>query len=450
MSSVHPIVAALARRHAGHLARWALLAGAVIAGIPVLLCVLVVVLFTGSPHAQCPAASTTTTAAPVGLVDRAASGAGNVLVDTPTPPLAAGGSARGCAPDVGAGAGPLPVIAGDHARLLADGRAAAPQDAPSRDPGDERGGQRDRRAPLPLRRRHGLPLDELSAAYDCSSSAGHVLYGAGLLDSDLAPTSGQLTAYGQAGYGAWCRCWPTTATSTSTSRACGGTPTAGAPPIPAWPGSAGTPPNGPTAASRHVTPRACEPHRAAADRLTVLVVLAVAAGGAAACTTHTSTPPPPRPRPPVRRRGSSTSRSSPAHLPRPPERAPTSGAAPSATAAIERFAALYVNWTYRTIAEHRRRLAAMAVGQAAAAQRRAVAQVAADSQLRQGQVTNTGTVVSLARDRTGPGDRFVVVTRETTNSQGAEEGLPAGYHVTLATVQRVPGGFAVSRWEPQT
>lgn len=128
--------------------------------------------------------------------------------------------------------------------------------------------------------------------------------------------------------------------------------------------------------------------------------------------------------------------------------APRSEPAPSARVAVERFARLYVNWTYDTLASHRRQLAAMAVGEAAASQRRAAAETARDYELREGRIANRGVIVALAEAR-GGGDRWVLVTRETTTGKGVYEALPPAYHVTIATVVEVEGGWAVSEWEPQ-
>ena len=46
---------------------------------------------------------------------------------------------------------------------------------------------------------HGLPLDEIAPAYDCSSSVEHLLYGGGLLPDDYDAPSGPLESYGAAG-----------------------------------------------------------------------------------------------------------------------------------------------------------------------------------------------------------------------------------------------------------
>ncbi len=125
--------------------------------------------------------------------------------------------------------------------------------------------------------------------------------------------------------------------------------------------------------------------------------------------------------------------------------------APAATAsgAVERFGRLYINWTYRTLARHRRQLAAMAVGEAAATERRAAVETARDYVLREGKIENQGQILALAPVR-GRARQWVVVTRETTSGEGTYEGLPAAHHVTLATVEPVGGGWAVSRWQPRS
>jgi len=127
---------------------------------------------------------------------------------------------------------------------------------------------------------------------------------------------------------------------------------------------------------------------------------------------------------------------------------PATAPAPSPQAAIERFGELYVNWTYRTLADHRRRLAAMAVGEASATQRRAIAEAARDDELQTSRIANEGKIVALATARDGD-DRWVVVTRERTTGERVYEALPPAFHVTLATVARARGGWAVSGWEPQ-
>jgi hypothetical protein len=129
---------------------------------------------------------------------------------------------------------------------------------------------------------------------------------------------------------------------------------------------------------------------------------------------------------------------------------PAAGAASSPPDAIARFAELYVNWDYRSLAAIQRRLAAMSIGEASAAQRRAAARTPADSELRHGRVANHGTVVAIAPVRPARPDGWVVVTRETTTGARVYDELAPAYHVALATVVRVRGGWAISRWEPQS
>jgi hypothetical protein len=128
-------------------------------------------------------------------------GAGNTLGDA-SPLTDEAGASAGCRAVSGFG-GPLPLTAGDRARLLPDGLAAAPQTAPAAVKAMIAAGNEIAGRPYLYGAGHGLPLGQIAAAYDCSSSAGHLLYAAALLDSDLAPTSGQLVGYGQPGYGPW-------------------------------------------------------------------------------------------------------------------------------------------------------------------------------------------------------------------------------------------------------
>jgi hypothetical protein len=132
----------------------------------------------------------------------------------------------------------------------------------------------------------------------------------------------------------------------------------------------------------------------------------------------------------------------------------TDGAAPvnlqlTAQAAIAQYAQVYANWSWRTVAAHQRRLAAISVGQARVTDLQAAAQAAGDTTLRQGQISNTGSVISIAPDQAQAGT-WVLVTRERTSGSGEYEGLPAGYHVTLAKAQQVRQGWAVSEWAPQS
>lgn len=114
-----------------------------------------------------------------------------------------------------------------------------------------------------------------------------------------------------------------------------------------------------------------------------------------------------------------------------------------------RFATSYVNWSYSSLATTQRALAASAVGAARGAEQQAAASTHADPTISAGRIRNSGRVVSVAAERGQPGT-WVIVTREQTSGSGSYEGLPASYHVTLAKLARVSGGYAVSEWLPQS
>jgi hypothetical protein len=121
---------------------------------------------------------------------------------------------------------------------------------------------------------------------------------------------------------------------------------------------------------------------------------------------------------------------------------------PTPSKAISTFAALYVNWTYRTLVEHQRTLAAMSVGAARLSERQAAASSEGDQTIARGRIYNRGQILSVAEDQRR-GGWWVIVTREQTGGDAQYEGLPAAYHVTLAQLAQVPGGYAVSQWSPE-
>jgi hypothetical protein len=118
--------------------------------------------------------------------------------------------------------------------------------------------------------------------------------------------------------------------------------------------------------------------------------------------------------------------------------------------AILRFGEFYINWSYRNIAAHERQLAASAVGDARLAESQAAASAERDLDLRQGDIFNRGTVVSVAAAIGGAAEEYTVVTREETGGNPEYAGLQAAFHVTLATVQKLHAGWAVSEWLPQS
>ncbi|HMH48155.1 MAG TPA: hypothetical protein VK538_10630, partial [Solirubrobacteraceae bacterium] len=90
----------------------------------------------------------------------------------------------------------------------------------------------------------------------------------------------------------------------------------------------------------------------------------------------------------------------------------------------------------------------MSVGAARLAEQQAAASSHGDTTIARGHIWNSGQIVSIANDRAETG-AWAIVTREQTGGSTQYEGLPASYHVTIARLARVPGGYAVSEWLPQ-
>ncbi|HEX4188580.1 MAG TPA: hypothetical protein VHY83_11835 [Solirubrobacteraceae bacterium] len=140
--------------------------------------------------------------------------------------------------------------------------------------------------------------------------------------------------------------------------------------------------------------------------------------------------------------------------PAPPPAPSPSSQAPAAVqptphGALAAFAARYVNWSYRTLARDQQTLAAISVGAAKLTEQQAAARSQADSTIARSRVQNRGEVISIAGDEASS-KQWVIVTREQTGGSSEYEGLGASYHVTLAALAAVPGGYAVSQWSPQS
>jgi len=139
-----------------------------------------------------------------------------------------------------------------------------------------------------------------------------------------------------------------------------------------------------------------------------------------------------------------------------PSKAPpaetAAGAAASPVRAIRAFTFAYINWTALTVAGRMRLLAAASVGQARAAMTLAAAETADDYELRRGGIANSGAVEAVT-PLPGHPNQYVVVTRESTTASNtnAYQGLRPAWHITLATVQELPGGrWALSDWQPES
>lgn len=173
--------------------------------------------------------------------------------------------------------------------------------------------------------------------------------------------------------------------------------------------------------------------------LVLMLVLAVTLGG---CTNPDA--------PDADRTATTTNAGEPAPPPPPlPASEAPFGVQTTPQRALAYYAHRYINWTYRTLTADQQALARASVGAARLAEQQAAAHSRADTALARGRVWNRGQTISINQDLAAPGT-WVVVTREQTGGNTAYEGLPASYHVTLAKLAAVPGGYAVEQWLPQT
>jgi hypothetical protein len=118
---------------------------------------------------------------------------------------------------------------------------------------------------------------------------------------------------------------------------------------------------------------------------------------------------------------------------------------PTAQAALVRFAELFTNWTAAGLPGRARQLAAISTGQARS---EALNMRGRRDVLVRYRVTNTGSVVAIARGQGEERGRWAIVTNELTSGTGPYLGLPATSHVTWATVVHERGGYVVSTWYP--
>jgi len=136
----------------------------------------------------------------VSVTPAANPGAGNLLGAIATAPPAPAASAGDCQPTLTNGA--IGLTAGQTARVLPDGSAAAPAEAPTAVKRAIAAGNLIHTLPYPEPDVHYGTLARRWPAYDCSGATSFVLYAAGLLDSNALDSSG-LESYGLPGPGRW-------------------------------------------------------------------------------------------------------------------------------------------------------------------------------------------------------------------------------------------------------
>jgi 3D (Asp-Asp-Asp) domain-containing protein len=139
----------------------------------------------------------------VTITPAAKTGAGPLLEATPGGGLEAASEASDpsqCQP--GDAEGSLALTAGQTAKVLADGLAAAPKEAPQAVKDMIVAGNRLDHASYLYGGGHGPSLNTLQPAYDCSSSVSYVLHGGGVFGTQ-AQDSTELESYGEPGPGKW-------------------------------------------------------------------------------------------------------------------------------------------------------------------------------------------------------------------------------------------------------
>ena len=159
--------------------------------------------------------------------------------------------------------------------------------------------------------------------------------------------------------------------------------------------------------------------------------------------------------------GTTTSAEPPIQQPAPANRSVPARAAsrqpdpynsPLAAEALVAFANEYINWNANNVAADMRLMASQSIGQAHAEMELAAGQTAQDYELHRGGIANSGQVMGVA-PCSGPGGRWVIVTRERTTSTASNtyQGLPPAWHVIVGkAVELRPGRWAISLWQPES
>jgi hypothetical protein len=112
-------------------------------------------------------------------------------------------STAACGSQSTSGGSGVTTTAGPRATLLSNGQATAPADAPAAVQGIIAAGNQIVGKPYVYGGGHGVPLDTVAPAYDCSSSVEHLLNGGGLLPADYDADSQTLESWGLPGPGKW-------------------------------------------------------------------------------------------------------------------------------------------------------------------------------------------------------------------------------------------------------
>ena len=136
--------------------------------------------------------------------------------------------------------------------------------------------------------------------------------------------------------------------------------------------------------------------------------------------------------------------------PRIPSLAPaTAGGSRSPRRAARSFAARWVNWDWRTVAEQQRALARFATGPLAQRLRANRGSARIDASLARDKPGARGAVAAIDLGAAGDRASGIVVTREQSYTGGRADLGGRRYRVYLIRLSRERNGWQVSAWQPQ-
>jgi hypothetical protein len=122
---------------------------------------------------------------------------------------------------------------------------------------------------------------------------------------------------------------------------------------------------------------------------------------------------------------------------------------PTPHMALERYTAMYLNWTAANVIAAQRRLASISLKQARAQALQAAASAARDPQLTNSHLANHGRVIAVSPGQGDAAGKWVIVTSEQTSGQGDYQGLPPTLHIIYAQLTNTSQGWVISGWLPQ-
>ena len=181
-------------------------------------------------------------------------------------------------------------------------------------------------------------------------------------------------------------------------------------------------------------------------RTAILLALSatVAFAGCGVTDPYQRADPPPTP---TQRGASDGPAASPA--PARPQAPVSAGPQPSARGAASRFAQRWINWSWRDVSQQQRDLATLAAPSYAAQLRADARHSGHDRSLLASEPEQSGRAVAIVLHGRGSRRAGVVVTREQTFTNGAEDSGGPRYRVYLVILAKRHERWVVRSWQPQ-